>query len=59
MDKTELLRSMVNNLINDKSEQASLDLHNYMTAKMKEVSGISSAEHDIIEDDAEVVDEIE
>lgn len=54
-----MLRSMVNNLINDKSEQASLDLHSYMTAKMKEVSGISSAEHDIIEDDTDVIDEIE
>ena len=54
---------MVNNLINDKSEQASLDLHNYMTAKMKEVSGISAAVPETtdteIDTDMEVVDDME
>ena len=38
----ESLKSMLNNLINDKSEEASVDFHNYITAKMKEVAGFSS-----------------
>lgn len=41
MDKREMLKSMLNNLINDKREEADLDLHAYLTTKMKEVSGIS------------------
>jgi hypothetical protein len=40
MDKREALKSMLNNLINDKHEEASMDLHGYMTAKMQEISGI-------------------
>ena len=42
MDKREALKSMLNNLINDKHEEATLDLHGYLTAKMQEVSGIGS-----------------
>jgi hypothetical protein len=57
MDKRELLKNVVNNIINDKSEQASLDLHNYMTLKMKEVSGIQAPAAEMPEaeqaDDAE------
>jgi hypothetical protein len=36
------LKSMLNNLINDKSEEASLDFHSYITAKLKELTGQSS-----------------
>lgn len=43
MENRENLRSMLNNLINDKQEEASLDLHNYLTAKMREVAGIGAA----------------
>lgn len=43
MDKREALRSMLNNLINDKPEEATLDLHNYLTMKMKEVAGLAPA----------------
>ena len=43
MDKREALRSMLNNLINDKPEEATLDLHNYLTMKMKEVAGLTPA----------------
>lgn len=39
-DKKELLRSMLNNLINDRTEEASMDFHNYLTPKTREVSGI-------------------
>jgi hypothetical protein len=43
MSKIDDLKSMLNNLINDKLEEASLHLHNYMTYKMKEVVGLSEA----------------
>jgi hypothetical protein len=33
---------MLNNIINDKPEQASLDLHNYLTQKMRDVAGLSA-----------------
>lgn len=42
MDNKEALKSMLNNLINDKPEEASLDLHNYLTVKMKDVAGIGA-----------------
>ena len=38
------LKSMLNNLINDNQAEASLDFHQYITGKMKEVSGLASAE---------------
>lgn len=40
MDKRELLKRMLHNLINDKPEEASLDFHNYITPKTREVAGI-------------------
>jgi hypothetical protein len=39
MDRKEELKSMLQDLINDKPEQASLSLHNYLTDKIKEVAG--------------------
>ena len=51
MDNRDNLRSMLNNLINDKAEEASLDLHNYLTTKMKEVAGISTASVNTSNDD--------
>ena len=54
MDNRENLRSMLNNLINDKSEEASLDLHNYLTAKMRDVAGISTADTSTDVDDIDV-----
>lgn len=42
MSDKEQLKSMLNNLINDNQEQASMDLHNYLTAKMQEVSGLGT-----------------
>ena len=44
MDNRVNLRSMLNNLINDKHEEASLDLHNYLTAKMRGVAGIATTD---------------
>lgn len=48
---TEPLKSMLNNLINDNKEQASLDFHAYMKEKLKDVGEInvqqpSFADHD-------------
>ncbi len=40
MDKREALRSMLNSLINDKTEEATLDFHNYVTLKSQELTGI-------------------
>ena len=60
MDNRENLRSMLNNLINDKAEEASLDLHNYLTAKMKEVAGISTPSVNTSNDDDEsTTDEVD
>lgn len=43
MDKREALRSMLNNLINDKHEEATLDFHNFLTVKSQEVSGLGGS----------------
>lgn len=43
MDIRDSLKSMLNNIINDKPEQASLDLHGYLTTKMRQVSGLGGA----------------
>lgn len=40
MNQRDALKSMVSNLINDKQEEASLDLHNYLSVKMREISGL-------------------
>ena len=55
MDKREALKSMLNNLINDKHEEASMDLHGYMTAKMQEISGIGQQAVTTIDDDEELI----
>jgi hypothetical protein len=39
MDKRETLKSMLNNIINDKPEEAAVDMHAYLSDKMKEVMG--------------------
>lgn len=44
MEKREMLKSMLHNLINDKSTEASLDFHSYITAKMREVAGFEVKE---------------
>lgn len=51
MDKREALKSMLNNLINDKPEEASLDLHNYLTTKMRDVSGLAATPEGEVADD--------
>lgn len=41
MDKRDLLRNVLNSMIDNNQEQASMDMHNYLTIKMKEVAGIA------------------
>lgn len=58
-DRKELLKSMLNNLINDKQEDAAVDAHNYLSAKMKDVAGGGKEqieEPDIKDDVEEVID---
>lgn len=42
MDKKELLRSVLQNFINDKPDEAKADFHQYLTMKSKEVTGIGA-----------------
>lgn len=56
MDKREALKSMLNSIINDKPEEASLDLHNYLTAKMREVAGFDLPNVNGSKDELEEVD---
>lgn len=50
------LKSMLNNLINDKPEEATLDFHNYVTGKMKTVAGIGGTE-EVVDDVSDIVDD--
>lgn len=46
MDNQELLKSMLQDVINDRMEQASVTMHDYFVAKTREVTGLAkSAEH--------------
>ena len=40
MDKRELLKSVLQNFINDKPDEAKADFHQYLTLKSKEVTGV-------------------
>lgn len=44
MDPRENLRNMLNNIINDNQEAASLDLHDYLKAKMRDTVGLPAAD---------------
>jgi len=59
MDNREALKSMLNNLINDKQEEASLDLHNYLTTKMKDVAGLGAAPADEVPAEAPTETDVE
>lgn len=43
MDSKEQLRSMLQDIINDREEQASVSMHDYLVAKMREVSNLGQA----------------
>lgn len=61
MDSREMLKSMLNSVINDDTDTASLDLHNYLAIKMREVSGIAnspvSVEEDVEEEEWDLLSE--
>ena len=41
-DHTEALKSMLQDIINDRHEQATVTMHNYFVSKTREVSGLST-----------------
>ena len=43
-DHQETLKSMLQDIINDREEQASVTMHDYFVAKTREVSGLASTE---------------
>lgn len=58
MDQKEILKSVVNDLINDKSDSASVSLHTYLTGKMQDVAGMSKPQvNQELETDTEIADQ--
>lgn len=55
MPNTEHLRTMLQDLINDRPEQATVAIHDYFVAKTREISGLASTEHAAVDE----VDEVE
>lgn len=57
MADKELLKSVLNDLINDKHEQASVSLHSYLTTKTQEVAGLAQQQNEVTvtTDDEEVI----
>lgn len=43
------LRRMLDNLVNDNTEQAQVDFHDYLGDKMKDTLGLGSTEDDDVE----------
>jgi len=43
MADTEKLRNMLDNIIDDKNEQAQVDFHDFLSSKMREVIGVDAA----------------
>lgn len=48
MDQKEVLRGMLQDVINDKMEQASVSMHDYFVAKTRQVAGLAGEE--VVED---------
>lgn len=51
MDSKEQLRSMLQDIINDREEQASVAMHNYLVSKMREVSNLGPSSASDIDTD--------
>jgi len=43
-DHTELLKSMLQDIINDRQENATVTMHDYFVSKTREVSGLAQPE---------------
>lgn len=46
-DNQDRLKSMLQDVINDKMEQASVTMHDYFVAKIRELTGLATAEESI------------
>lgn len=55
-DHKEVLKSMLQDIINDRQEQASVTMHDYFVAKTREVTGLASAD---VEEEPTLDDEID
>jgi hypothetical protein len=54
MDNKEALKSMLQDVINDKMEQASVTMHDYFVSKTREVTGLATAKpEEIVETPAD------
>lgn len=42
MEKRDLLKSVLQNFINDKPDEAKADFHQYLTIKSKEITGLGN-----------------
>ncbi|WP_407304006.1 hypothetical protein [Acinetobacter sp.] len=51
MDHSEQLKSMLQDIINDRSEQAHATMHDYFVSKTREVAGLSAPTVDVTDDD--------
>jgi hypothetical protein len=51
MDHAEALKTMLQDIINDRHEQAEAVMHDYFVAKTREVAGLSSPE--VTDDDVD------
>ncbi len=59
MADTSKLRDMLQDIINDRPEQAQVNLHDYLVDKMRDVSGTASTEQEVDDTDNEITDESE
>jgi len=51
MDHAEALKTMLQDIINDRTEQAEAVMHDYFVSKTREVAGLSSP---VIDDDNDI-----
>ena len=56
-DPREQLKSMLQDLINDKPEQAEVTIHNYIVAKTQQLAGLGQPAHTEIDDASDTVDD--
>ena len=47
MDPRESLKSMLQDLINDRPEQAEVTIHNYIVSKTQQMAGLGQTEIDV------------
>ena len=55
MDHSEALKSMLQDIINDRHESAEVTMHDYFVSKTREVAGLSTPEY--THDDNDTIDD--